>query len=76
MTAPDFVVHYDAVRPNGTTCTQILQRDHDGDYVTYLTLDRYQVSKAREITRGLNELERSRRKVRRDRARRRRLAQT
>lgn len=67
-----YVVHYDAIRANGSSCTQVLERDGDGDYVTWLTLERFQSAKAREIAKGLNELERRRARNRREAARKRR----
>lgn len=70
MSGPLYVVFYDGRNPDGTTCTQVLKRDDDGDYRWWLSMDRWQTDKAREMVRGLNELEKRRARDRRERARR------
>ena len=72
MSNPVYVLHYDAHRSDGTAARQVLKWDGQ-DYMTYLTLatDWNTSDKAREVVRGLNELEKRRARDRREAARRR-----
>lgn len=72
MTTPKYVLHLDALDAYGEPKPQLLQATFNGNYRTWLQVRSEDASKAQEIVRGLNELEKQRARARRDAARRRR----